>query len=38
MLGHLEDPVIEEACTILRRTCSFYEWLGSYPLAENIEP
>ena len=38
MLGHIEDPVIEEACNILRRTCSFYEWLGSYPLAENIEP
>ncbi|MHB1348239.1 MAG: prephenate dehydratase [Desulfobulbaceae bacterium] len=38
MIGHIEDPVIEEACTILRRICAYYEWLGSYPLAENIEP
>ncbi len=38
MLGHIEDPVIEEACSILRNTCSYYEWLGSYPLAENLEP
>jgi chorismate mutase/prephenate dehydratase len=38
MIGHIEDPVIEEACTILRRTCSYYEWLGSYPLADNLEP
>ena len=38
MIGHMEDPVIREASDILRRTCSYYEWLGSYPLAENIEP
>ncbi|MCL7488285.1 MAG: prephenate dehydratase [Desulfobulbaceae bacterium] len=37
MIGHIEDPVIEEACTILRRTCSYYEWLGSYPLADTLE-
>ncbi|HBI14544.1 MAG TPA: prephenate dehydratase [Desulfobulbaceae bacterium] len=38
MIGHIEDPVIQEAGNILRRTCAYYEWLGSYPLAENIEP
>ncbi|GAB4338618.1 MAG: prephenate dehydratase [Desulfobulbaceae bacterium] len=38
MIGHMEDPVIEEACSILRRTCSYFEWLGSYPLAESAEP
>jgi len=37
MLGHIEDPVIEEGCTILRRQCSYYEWLGSYPRADNGE-
>jgi len=38
MIGHMEDPDIEEASNILRRACSYFEWLGSYPLAENIEP
>lgn len=38
MLGHMDDPVIKEASDILRRTCSYHEWLGSYPLAENSEP
>lgn len=38
MIGHIEDPVIEEAANILRRTCAYLEWLGSYPKAENIEP
>ncbi|MDH3327834.1 MAG: prephenate dehydratase [Desulfobulbaceae bacterium] len=37
MLGHIETPVIKEACSILRRTCSYYEWLGSYPMAENLD-
>lgn len=37
MLGHIEDPVIEEACSILRKTCSYYEWLGSYPLTNELE-
>jgi chorismate mutase/prephenate dehydratase len=37
MLGHMEDPVIEEACNILRQTCSYYEWLGSYPKADTPE-
>jgi len=37
MLGHIEDPTIEEACTILRETSSYFEWLGSYPLTQNLE-
>lgn len=37
MIGHMEDPVIEETCSILRKTCSYYEWLGSYPLADSLE-
>lgn len=37
MLGHMENPVIKEACSILRKTCSYYEWLGSYPVAENLD-
>jgi chorismate mutase/prephenate dehydratase len=35
MLGHREDPHIEEACTILRQICAYFEWLGSYPRAGN---
>jgi len=35
MLGHIENPVIEEGCERLQQICSYYEWLGSYPLAEN---
>ncbi|MDD3617900.1 MAG: prephenate dehydratase [Desulfobulbaceae bacterium] len=38
MIGHIEDPAIEEAANILRRTCAYFEWLGSYPKAEDIEP
>ena len=38
MIGHIEDPVIAEACEMLRGTSSYFEWLGSYPLTENPEP
>lgn len=34
MLGHMDDPVISEGCTILKQICAYYEWLGSYPRAE----
>jgi chorismate mutase/prephenate dehydratase len=37
MIGHIEDPVIEEACALLRKTSSYYELLGSYPLAETMD-
>jgi len=29
--GHMEDEVIKEACDRLRESCSYFEWLGSYP-------
>lgn len=31
MLGHMEDGIITEACERLRESCSYFEWLGSYP-------
>ncbi len=37
MLGHIEDPVIEEGCKILRQICAYYEWLGSYPRADTSD-
>lgn len=36
MLGHIEDQVIQEGCSILKQICPYYEWLGSYPRADNI--
>jgi len=33
MLGHMEDGVIQEACERLQESSSYFEWLGSYPLA-----
>ncbi len=36
MLNHRDDPEIGEACGLLEKTCSYYEWLGSYPRAENL--
>lgn len=36
MIGHMDDPVIQEACNILKQICAYYEWLGSYPRADNI--
>lgn len=33
MLGHLSDGIITEACERLQETCSYFEWLGSYPQA-----
>lgn len=35
MLGHIEDEVLAEGCARLRKICSYYEWLGSYPLAQD---
>ncbi|WP_028582005.1 prephenate dehydratase [Desulfogranum japonicum] len=37
MVGHMEDPVISEACTILQQICAYYEWLGSYPRSGEME-
>jgi chorismate mutase/prephenate dehydratase len=36
MLNHIEDPEIREGCELLKKICSYYEWLGSYPRAENL--
>ena len=38
MLGHMDDGAIKEGCDELRRVCSYYEWLGSYPQVENSSP
>ncbi len=35
--GHIDDPIIREGCDILRQICAYYEWLGSYPRADNID-
>ncbi|MCI5221446.1 MAG: prephenate dehydratase [Candidatus Electrothrix sp. AR4] len=35
LLGHLDDPVVQEGCTALKQTCAYYEWLGSYPKANS---
>ncbi len=35
LLGHLDDPAVGEACAELRKVCSHYEWLGSYPRARD---
>ncbi|NOQ47215.1 MAG: prephenate dehydratase [Desulfobulbaceae bacterium] len=37
MIGHIENPAIFEACNILQQICAYYEWLGSYPLADNLD-
>ena len=37
MIGHMEDPEIQEACNILKQICAYFEWLGSYPRADNID-
>ena len=35
MIGHIEEPAIKEGCSILQQICAHYDWLGSYPAAEN---
>ncbi|MGI6655741.1 MAG: prephenate dehydratase [Desulfobulbus sp.] len=37
MIGHIEDPVIQEACRILEQICAYFEVLGSYPRADEID-
>ena len=37
MVGHMEDKIITEGCRDLQKVCSYFEWLGSYPMAENEE-
>ena len=35
MLGPMEDDDVKKGCTKLQETCSYFEWLGSYPCAKN---
>lgn len=30
--GHIEDPVVKEGVDVIRKGCTFLEWLGSYPM------
>jgi chorismate mutase/prephenate dehydratase len=34
MIGHMEDKKIKEGCRDLQKVCSYFEWLGSYPITE----
>lgn len=34
MLGHIEDENIQRGCEKLKSTCSYFEWLGSYPQSD----
>lgn len=34
MMGHIEDKTIRKSCEELRQHCSYFEWLGSYPSAD----
>ena len=38
MLGHYMDGVLVEACERLQESCSYFEWLGSYPQARQSTP
>ena len=31
MMGHIEETQIQEGCEEIKKLCSYYEWLGSYP-------
>ncbi len=32
LLGHWQEDVVREGCELMRNHCSFFEWLGSYPV------
>ena len=34
LMGHIEDENIKDCCETLRALCSYFEWLGSYPQAD----
>ena len=34
--GHIDDAIIEDGCEHLRKICSYFEWLGSYPQADKF--
>ncbi len=31
MMGHIEEDQIRDGCEEIKKLCSYYEWLGSYP-------
>lgn len=31
MMGHIEEDSIREGCDMIKKLCSYYDWLGSYP-------
>lgn len=31
MMGHIEENQIQEGCEEIKKLCSYFEWLGSYP-------
>lgn len=35
MLGHMQDKKIQDGCAHLQKVCSYFEWLGSYPMGED---
>jgi len=35
LLGHMEDEAVKEACERLKEICSYFEWLGSYPMSDD---
>ncbi|MGL1932479.1 MAG: prephenate dehydratase [Desulfotalea sp.] len=35
MIGHIEDKKVQKGCNRLKETCSYFEWLGSYPQDED---
>ena len=36
MMGHIDDDNIHRGCNKLKELCSYYEWLGSYPGADEL--
>jgi chorismate mutase/prephenate dehydratase len=35
LVGHIDDKVVKKGCNKLKKVCSYFEWLGSYPQAEH---
>ncbi|MBL4902366.1 prephenate dehydratase [Desulfocapsa sp. AH-315-G09] len=38
LMGHIDDQHIKDCCTTLKALCSYFEWLGSYPVTEESSP
>ena len=37
LLGHMDDPFVNEACNKVKEVCSNFKWLGSYPQMKSDE-